>query len=245
MLREALLKGDILIIQGSRWRVDHGSLIWADKWLPSKTNQKVLSPRTILPPEARVADLMDFSSPQPWWKNILIDTIFYPFEASIIKAIPLSFRRPNDSLIWTRNKFGEFSVQSAYYLQIEIDRNSKGNQASSSNPTRLHSFWGGIWAAQIPPKIKTFIWRACHDSLPTRTKLFDRKILNSYSCMFCDEAETCDNLFLECPFAQAVWLQSPISNDYRFPSNTKFIDVMDTALKKLLAIVFDTLCIAC
>lgn len=63
--------------------------------------------------------------------------------------------------------------------------------------------------------------------------------------MFCDEAETCNHLFLECPFAQAVWLQSPVSNDYRFPSNTKFIDVMDTALKKLPAIVFDTLCIAC
>lgn len=63
--------------------------------------------------------------------------------------------------------------------------------------------------------------------------------------MFCDEAETCNHLFLECPFAQAVWLQSPISNDYRFPSNTKFIDVMDTTLKKLPAIVFDTLCIAC
>ena len=55
--------------------------------------------------------------------------------------------------------------------------------------------------------------------------------------MVCDEAETCNHLFLECPFAQAVWLQSPISNDYRFPSNIKFIDVMDTALKKLPAIV--------
>lgn len=44
-----------------------GSLIniWADKWLPSEINFKVLSPGTILPPEVRVADLMDFSSPQP------------------------------------------------------------------------------------------------------------------------------------------------------------------------------------
>ena len=244
----SITQGRHLIIQGSQWRVGDGSLIniWADKWLPSETNQKVLSPRTILPPKARVADLMDFSSPQPRWKNILIDTIFYPFEASIIKAIPLSFRRPNDSLIWTRNKSGEFSVRGAYYLQTEIERNTKGNQASSSNPSRLHSFWIGIWAAQVPPKIKTFIWRTCHDNLPTRTKLFDGKILNSFSCMFCtDEAETCNHLFLECPFAQAVWLQSPISNDYRFPSNTKFIDVMDAAPKKLPAIVFETLCIAC
>ena len=41
-----------LIKQGSCWRVGDGSLIniKANKWLPSKANQKVLSPRTILPP---------------------------------------------------------------------------------------------------------------------------------------------------------------------------------------------------
>ena len=145
----ALLKGRHLIIQGSRWRVGDGSLIniWTNKWLPTETNQKVLSPRTILPPEARVVDLMDFSSPQLRWKNILIDRIFYSFEAFIIKVIPLSFRRPNDSLIWTKTKSGEFSILRAYFLQTKIERSINGSQASSSNPSRLHSFWGGIWAA--------------------------------------------------------------------------------------------------
>ena len=99
---------------------------------------------------------------------MLIDTIFYPFEASIIKAIPLSFRRPDDSLIWTRNKSGTFTVRSAYLLQTKLERDLKENQASSSNPSQLHSFWDGIWSTQVPPKVKTFIWRACHDSLPSR-----------------------------------------------------------------------------
>ena len=64
--------------------------------------------------------------------------------------------------------------------------------------------------------------------------------------MFCtDEPETCNHSFLECSFAQAFWLQSPISNDYRFPSNIKFIDAMDAAIKKLTATVFETLCMAC
>ena len=41
----------------------NGSLIniWTDRWLPSETTQKVCSPRKILPTEATVADLMDFS----------------------------------------------------------------------------------------------------------------------------------------------------------------------------------------
>ena len=95
-----------MIIQGSRWRVGNASLIniWTDRWLPSETNQKACSPRTILPVEATVVDLMDFLAPQPRWKDFLIDSIFFPFEASIIKAIPLSIRRPEDTLIWTKNR---------------------------------------------------------------------------------------------------------------------------------------------
>ena len=244
----SITHGRELIKQGSRWRVGNGLLIniWADKWLPSDTNQKVLSPRTILPPEARVADLMEFSSFQPRWKTMLIDTIFYPFEALLIKAIPLSPRRHEDSLVWTRNRSGAFSVRSAYFLQMEIERKSTGNEASSSNPARLHSFWNGIWSAQVPPKIKTFIWRACNDSLPTRTKLFNKKVLHSFSCVLCyEEAKTCDHLFLECSFAQAVWLQSPLLNEYRLYPKMKFMDAMNAAIQKLSVVVFDTLCIAC
>ena len=74
----------------------------------------------------------------------------------------------------------------------------------------------------------------------------ERKILNSFSCVLCnEEAETCDHLFLECFFAQAVWLQSPPLSDYKIHSNIKFIDAMNVALKSLFASVFDRLCIVC
>ena len=64
--------------------------------------------------------------------------------------------------------------------------------------------------------------------------------------MLCnEEAKTCDHLFLDCSFAQAVWLQSPLLNDHTFFPKMKFIDAMTAALKKLSAAVFDTLCIAC
>ena len=62
-----------------------------------------------------------------------------------------------------------------------------------------------VWAVMIPPKIKKFIWRACIDSLPFRTKLFDRKILNTFSCVLCLEAaESFTHLLCECFFAQAA-----------------------------------------
>lgn len=88
----SITHGRDLIIQGSKWRVGNGSLIsiWSDNWLPSKTSNKVCSPQTIFPAAAKVSNLIDFSSPQPPWKSTLIDSIFFPLEASIIKAIPLS-----------------------------------------------------------------------------------------------------------------------------------------------------------
>lgn len=189
---------------------------------------------------------MDFSAPQPIWKTILIDSIFYPDEASIIKAIPLSIRRPEDSLIWMRNQSGSFFVRSAYFLQIDVAKQSKSNLASTSNSTSLHSFWNGIWATMVPPKIKTFIWRACIDSLPLHTKLFDMKISNLFSYGFCsEEAETGTHLFWECSFTQAVWLQAPFWNDFCLPNHISFIDTLDAAIKKLSSADFDTICITC
>ena len=215
-----ITRGRDLLIQVSRWRLGNGSLIniWTDKWLPSETNQKVCSPRMVLPAEATVANLMDFSTPQSRWKDFLIDSIFFPFEASIIKTIPLSIRRPEDTLIWTKSRSRRFFVRSAYFLQLEIEKQSNASSASTSDHTKIHSFWKGIWSSTIPPKIKSFIWRACNDSLPTRTKLFDRKISNSFSCALCnDEAETNSHLFLECSFAQSVWLQTQFWNGLRLP----------------------------
>ena len=64
-----------------------------------------------------------------------------------------------------------------------------------------------------------------NDSLPTRTKLFERNVLHSFSCvLYNEEAETCDHLFLECIFAQAVWLQTSLLNDYGSFLKMKFID---------------------
>ncbi|XP_023898182.1 uncharacterized protein LOC112010074 [Quercus suber] len=121
-----------LLIQGSRWRVGTGSSIniWQDKWLPMSSNQKVLSPRTF---DARVSDLINGFDFQPRWKGTLIYSIFFPFEADIIKSILLSVKRLANSLIWTKNRRGVFSVQSTYFLQREIEEAANRNMASTSN----------------------------------------------------------------------------------------------------------------
>ena len=70
--------------------------------------------------------------------------------------------------------------------------------------------------------------------------------MNSFSCvLYNEEAETCTHFFLECSFAQVIWLQSSHLRDYRFSPHVKFIDVMEAAVKILPSPFFDTLCIAC
>ena len=63
-----------------------------------------------------------------------------------------------------------------------------------------------LWSAQVPPKVKLFIWKACLNILPTQTSLFDKGILNSFFCKWCLEGhETCYHILWGCEFAQKVW----------------------------------------
>lgn len=117
---------------GSKWRVGNGEKIriWKDRWLPTPTTYKVVSPISLLPEEARVFDLLIQDS--QCWNSRLIDEVFLPRDASIIKSTPLSFQRPQDKIIWYGNHRGIFTVKSAYLL---LQQNSRGSitRESSSN----------------------------------------------------------------------------------------------------------------
>ncbi|KAL0011280.1 hypothetical protein SO802_006388 [Lithocarpus litseifolius] len=130
----------------------------------------------------------------------------------IIKSIPLNFRLPPDSLIWTKNKAGNFTVRSAYFLQRELENASHGNLASSSHSGRKHSFWNSIWSSLIPPKIKSFIWRACTDSLPLRTKFFDKHGLWSRASVYVMEFMEVNKTGLAVPIAPDRKWSPPLSD---------------------------------
>ena len=80
----------------------------------SSSPLKIISPRQILPENARVSDLIDDDS--RLWKSSLIDSIFLPSEAEQIKSIPLHPSRP-DSMVWSGTPNGHFSTRNAYQLQ--------------------------------------------------------------------------------------------------------------------------------
>ena len=125
--------------------------IWGDPWLPNSHKHKVQSPVSHLPHDAKVEELIDWENMR--WRDDLIDQIFWLEEATLIKKIPLSDRKPPDRLIWAESKDGKYTVRSAYRMALARE---EANQPSSSR-TKENTIWRKIWKLNIPPKIKHFL----------------------------------------------------------------------------------------
>jgi hypothetical protein len=79
-----------LLGEGLVWRVGNGEKIriWKDKWLPSPSTFRVLSPLISLGPNETVSKLIDVQS--KWWNIPLLESLFTKEEANLIQSIPIS-----------------------------------------------------------------------------------------------------------------------------------------------------------
>ena len=62
-----------------------------------------------------------------------------------------------------------------------------------------------IWKGRIPAKIKIFLWLISNDAILTKENLKKRKWQGDPQCVFCDNLETTDHLFFQCPVAKVIW----------------------------------------
>ena len=88
-----------VIKNGSRWRVGNGKLIhiWDDRWLPTPSTYKVISPPNGNPEFPVVSALIDPIT--KWWNVNLVRATFLPFKADTILRIPLTYSMPEDKII--------------------------------------------------------------------------------------------------------------------------------------------------
>ena len=106
--------------------------------------------------------------------------------------------------LWKGTKSGVFTVHSAYEM-LESDRR-KSDTGESSNMANLRWLWRKIWKMAIPGKIKHFIWRAYHETLPTYQQLHRRKIRKDAICPVCTlQDETTIHALWQCPLARNTW----------------------------------------
>jgi hypothetical protein len=77
-----------------------------------------------------------------WWNVPYIKSIFSADVVAQICSLGISPRSQVDRLIWTGTKNGEFSVRSAYYLEVERRNRSVG---CGSLTAWASPFWKIIW----------------------------------------------------------------------------------------------------
>ena len=190
---------------------------------PSSSTFKVFSPRMFLHEDTRVSELIspDLAS----WKTQVIDAVFLPYEADLIKSIPLSIQLLKDKLVCVANSNGLFSVCSAYRLVMDLSR--PVNHGTSSDSSRNHKFWRLLWRLQVPHKVRHFSWRVCHGILPTKENLVRRGVLQDDRCDDCREgAENSGHFFWLCQRAMEVWQCTKLHFHFEQSQVKSFLDLL-------------------
>lgn len=174
--------------------------IWQHRWLPSEGGGGVISPQ--LDPSLWVVSNLFLPGSTNWNEN-LIDQHFYPWEAEVIKSIPLNLFGAANALIWPVSSDGGYMVRSAYQLLSMFRRQG---QASLSDMEVGKGLWNGIWKFRVPNKVRHFMWRAVRNSLPTKLNLHKRQVVSDGCCDACSNClEDSIHALWYCDVARAIW----------------------------------------
>lgn len=182
-----------VVAKGTRWSVGNGIKIklWNDKWMPTPTHFKLVSPRMNLQQGNQVSSLIDPSLRT--WREDIIHNTFLPHEAEVTLGIPLGFFPIEDKHVWSATTNGLFSVRSAYRIAQQLQESEDRGQGSDN--TVMTGLWKTIWNLKCPCKLRSFAWRACKNILPTKTRLRDRHVQVDVECDMCKGTETPGHVF--------------------------------------------------
>ena len=219
------MAAQFIVQQGLRWFVGNCESIrvWGDKWLLSTSTYKVVSSKLFLHEDTRVSEVID--SKLASWKGGALDAMFLPYEAKLIKSIPISLQLPKDKLIWALSSNSVFSVHSAYKLAMDQARAERSG--TSSDNGRIRKFWRHLWRLEVPHKVRHFSWRAVKGILPTKVNLLRCGVIHDDRCNECNvEAESEGHLLWSCHRAQDVWQNSKLYFNFELHRIWSFQDLM-------------------
>lgn len=162
-----------VIKKGSWWYIGNGRKvhIWNDRWIPRPNSTKLVSPWRAQYKVEMVSDLIDID--RRGWDAAKVRSILMLHKAEIVLGIPISYRLPDDSVIWAGTTNGNFTVKSAYWVAQNCLKEGSSRSATGccSYNTKMKAIWKMVWNLKCPSKIKCFIWRAYKNILPTRNRL--------------------------------------------------------------------------
>ncbi|KAK3219971.1 hypothetical protein Dsin_013941 [Dipteronia sinensis] len=209
-LWKSLMWGREIIEVGARWRIGSGSSvrIYKDRWIPKPSSFMVVSPAS-LDPNATVDTLKTQSGA---WNERLIRDNFVLDDAKAILSIPCSSSIATDSIFWSYEKFGSYTVKSGYHLGY-----SMLSSPGSSGLSLSESWWKSLWRIQVPAKVKLFLWRASHNWIPTNSNLAKRGVLMDSLCLICRRrSESTMHSLWCCPALKAIRAGCPFMRGIKF-----------------------------
>ena len=149
----------------------------------------------------KVCELIDQDTRQ--WDRGKVAATFTAQTRDEILSLPLNNTNGHDFVIWMENRAKKFMVKSAYKVAYRLRHQHKVEHSVA----KMHgSTWNMIWSLNVPPKVHTFIWRACSTCLPTQDNLLRYRVRVDPTCEMCkQEPETTSHVLWTCPFARNVW----------------------------------------
>ena len=114
---------------------------------------------------------------QGQWDEVNRKVLSFPFPMSL------------DKVTWKWSPKGVFTVKSTY---DRLFTNSVGEP------------FNRIWKAKLPYKIKIFLWLIENGTLLTKDNMVKRNWQGDPTCRFCENIESIQHLFFECPLARVV-----------------------------------------
>lgn len=159
---------------------------------------------------------------RPWkWNVTLINQLYTSDHAKEILATPISFRFPEDKVVWSGNSSGTYTAKDGFRL-------SHNHHILTSE-----SFWKFLWSLSIPPKFQLFLWKLLHEALPSGDILSKHHLSNSLACLNgCDSKETLEHVFFGCPKSRALWWCT-VSIRPEWENFSSFCEWVKRALKSL------------
>lgn len=140
------------------------------------------------------------------WKLEELSSMVTDAELEAIQKIRCYVNGSEDFLMWNHTKNGEFSVRSAYHLEVEKrEGNIKG-----SNGDLNKRLLKKIWSASVSPKVPNLVWRTVHNALPTMKKLTSRGMEAEQIYPRCgDKEDDVEHLIPHCNESKKFWRVSP------------------------------------
>ncbi|PWA79598.1 hypothetical protein CTI12_AA205230 [Artemisia annua] len=112
-----------------------------------------------------------------------------------------------DFLYWDASPNGVFTCKSAYWIAIQsMDRLQESQHE--------RKYLKAVWLANVPGKVKIFVWRACMNLVPTINNLVTRGLVpNSFNCVHCSTPmEDVKHALFLCDWARDIWVDMELSD---------------------------------